>query len=114
MSQIICEPVVCKSLSQLDCEVKRTLKSECCPVCTGQCLSLNGSIIHQSNERWLENDDCIECVCTNGTKVCHAESCEILTCENPIKIPGVCCRYCETPEKIQSIIKNIKQKKNIF
>jgi hypothetical protein len=91
-NQITCEPIICPS--QLDCEVKKTFDNECCPVCTGQCLSLNGSLVYERDERWRESNDCIDCVCTNGSKLCHAESCNILTCENPIKLPGVCCKQC--------------------
>ena len=91
MGHIKCGRISCPNLN---CEVKQILNSECCPVCTGECLSHHGKL-YKTNDTWIEdNDPCIECKCVNGKKVCLTESCAPQPCENPIKKNGVCCPFC--------------------
>ena len=91
MGHIKCKQISCPLL---DCDLKNSLKSECCHVCTGECLSSLGKI-HKQNEIWTEDEDCTECKCINGKKLCTVESCKPAACKNPIKRPGVCCKICE-------------------
>jgi hypothetical protein len=88
---IRCSKVECPLL---DCEVKQSLTSECCPVCTGECLSTATGKVYKSNETWREDNDCIQCTCINGKKLCNAELCEKPKCKNPVKIAGICCLAC--------------------
>ena len=90
MGHINCNKIQCP---HLDCEV--TVESECCMTCTGECRTSSGKLI-KPNESWKEDDDCTECKCVDGKKTCTAESCMPLTCKNPIKIPGICCKVCES------------------
>lgn len=92
---IKCSKIQCE---ELDCEVKQSLVSECCPVCTGECRSSNGKL-YKNNEAWKEDDDCVECRCVNGKKSCLAESCQPTLCKDPVKIDGVCCKVCQSNSK---------------
>ena len=87
-----CKEEACDDLS---CEVKRIQKDECCPVCTGECESLDHDRYFSNGESWTEKDDCTHCTCKNGQKYCYSESCTPLTCSNPIKNNGSCCHHCQ-------------------
>jgi reduction in cnn dots 2 len=85
----------------LDCEVKQSLTSECCPVCTGECLSATTGKVYKSNETWSEDNDCVHCTCVNGKKLCNAELCERPKCKNPVKVAGICCLACPNEQHEQ-------------
>ena len=107
MGHIKCNKISCPVL---DCEVKQSLTSECCPVCTGECLGSNDKI-YKPNETWKEDDDdCIECKCVDGQKVCITESCNPSSCSNAVKTSGVCCPTCPN----QNCNLNILSLFNIF
>lgn len=101
MGVISCKREECTA--ELECDVKETLESECCPVCTGECRSDSG-LIYKPNDSWREDNDCTECKCVNGRKQCVAEFCKPAPCANPVKKPGLCCRVCEdeAPNEIQT------------
>lgn len=44
-------------------------------------------------EQWKE-DDCTFCQCVNSEPHCTAMACK-QSCQNPVKIPGECCPFCE-------------------
>lgn len=44
-------------------------------------------------EQWKE-DDCTFCQCVDGDPHCTAMACK-QSCQNPVKIPGECCPFCE-------------------
>lgn len=44
-------------------------------------------------EQWKE-DDCTFCQCVDGEPHCTAMACK-QSCQNPVKIPGECCPFCE-------------------
>uniref|UniRef100_A0A3B3UUZ9 Cysteine rich transmembrane BMP regulator 1 n=1 Tax=Poecilia latipinna TaxID=48699 RepID=A0A3B3UUZ9_9TELE len=46
-------------------------------------------------EQWKE-DDCTFCQCVDGDPHCTAMACK-QSCQNPVKIPGECCPFCEEP-----------------
>ena len=90
MGHIKCKQISCPLL---ECELKKLVKTECCHVCTGECMSSSGQIF-KDKDKWTEDDDCTECTCVNGKKNCVAESCQFVSCKNPVKTPGVCCKSC--------------------
>lgn len=47
-------------------------------------------------EQWKE-DDCTFCQCVDGKPHCTAMACK-QSCQNPVKIPGECCPFCEGTE----------------
>lgn len=44
-------------------------------------------------EQWKE-DDCTFCQCVDSEPHCTAMACK-QSCQNPVKIPGECCPFCE-------------------
>lgn len=48
-------------------------------------------------EQWKE-DDCTFCQCVDGEPHCTAMACK-QSCQNPVKIPGECCPFCEGTDK---------------
>ena len=38
--------------------------------------------------------ECSFCTCDNSTLLCQYESCQPLTCSNPVRFEGICCRAC--------------------
>ncbi|XP_016111458.1 cysteine-rich motor neuron 1 protein-like [Sinocyclocheilus grahami] len=46
-------------------------------------------------EQW-KDDDCTFCQCVDGEPHCTAMACK-QSCQNPVKIPGECCPFCEEP-----------------
>jgi len=79
----------CKDLGQ--CGVIVTLPGACCPVCFG-CVSPSGRKT-SLNETWQE-DDCTQCVCTDGQTKCLASFCQT-PCLHPRKVKGECCPVCD-------------------
>ncbi|XP_034431699.1 cysteine-rich motor neuron 1 protein isoform X3 [Hippoglossus hippoglossus] len=57
------------------------------------CWSNNKLRAHE--EQWKE-DDCTFCQCVDGDPHCTAMACK-QSCQNPVKIPGECCPFCEEP-----------------
>lgn len=51
-------------------------------------------------EQWKE-DDCTFCQCVDGEPHCTAMACK-QSCQNPVKIPGECCPFCEGIESCVS------------
>lgn len=47
-------------------------------------------------EQWKE-DDCTFCQCVDSEPHCTAMACK-QSCQNPVKIPGECCPFCEGTE----------------
>ncbi|XP_059811032.1 cysteine-rich motor neuron 1 protein-like isoform X1 [Hypanus sabinus] len=95
----LCSKVEC---GELKCENYYIPEGECCPVCQDPvfpafdglgCLARGQIRAH--GDHWRE-DDCTFCQCVNGEHHCVAMACK-QTCQNPIKIPGECCPFCEEP-----------------
>ena len=101
MGHIGCKQISCPFL---DCELKEAKKDECCQVCTGECRGSLGKV-YKMNETWKEDDDCTECKCVNGKKSCILESCKPLTCKNPTKKIGICCKTCEEENGMKNFLK---------
>lgn len=60
-------------------------------------------------EQWKE-DDCTFCQCVDGEPHCTAMACK-QSCQNPVKIPGECCPFCEG---IKSFIASGKTTMHLF
>uniref|UniRef100_A0A9J8BIA6 Cysteine-rich motor neuron 1 protein n=1 Tax=Cyprinus carpio carpio TaxID=630221 RepID=A0A9J8BIA6_CYPCA len=90
--------------AELDCENFYVPDGECCPVCIDvELLSVESTkascwVDHRlraHEEQWKE-DDCTFCQCVDGEPHCTAMACK-QSCQNPVKIPGECCPFCEEP-----------------
>ncbi|KAG2457538.1 CRIM1 protein, partial [Polypterus senegalus] len=94
-----CSKVEC---AELECDSFYIPDGECCAVCkdmellhlgSGGASCWAGNTLRQHEEQWKE-DDCTFCQCVNGDPHCTAMSCK-QSCQNPVKIPGECCPFCE-------------------
>ncbi|XP_030213056.1 cysteine-rich motor neuron 1 protein isoform X2 [Gadus morhua] len=90
--------------AELDCENFYIPEGECCPICIdvellsmdstkASCWVNNKLLGHE--DQWKE-DDCTFCQCVDGEPHCTAMACK-QSCQNPVKIPGECCPFCEEP-----------------
>ena len=64
---------------------------DCCDNVAG-CVSPSGRKT-SLNETWQE-DDCTQCVCTDGQTKCLASFCQT-PCLHPRKVKGECCPVCD-------------------
>ncbi|XP_052001418.1 cysteine-rich motor neuron 1 protein-like isoform X1 [Xyrauchen texanus] len=90
--------------AELVCDNFYVPEGECCPVCIDvELLSLESTKascwmdhkLRAHDEQWKE-DDCTFCQCVDGEPHCTAMACK-QSCQNPVKIPGECCPFCEEP-----------------
>ncbi|XP_067895591.1 cysteine-rich motor neuron 1 protein-like isoform X3 [Heterodontus francisci] len=95
----LCSKAEC---GELKCENYYIPEGECCPVCQDPIFPAVGGLgclargqIRAHGDQWRE-DDCTFCQCVNGEHHCMAMACK-QTCQNPVKIPGECCPFCEEP-----------------
>ncbi|XP_067847413.1 cysteine-rich motor neuron 1 protein-like isoform X1 [Heptranchias perlo] len=95
----LCSKAEC---GELKCENYYIPEGECCPVCQDPVFPAAGGLgclargqIRAHGDQWRE-DDCTFCQCVNGEHHCMAMACK-QTCQNPVKIPGECCPFCEEP-----------------
>ncbi|XP_042599024.1 cysteine-rich motor neuron 1 protein-like [Cyprinus carpio] len=90
--------------TEIDCLNFYVPEGECCPICIDvELLSVESTkascwVDHRlraHEEQWKE-DDCTFCQCVDGEPHCTAMACK-QSCQNPVKIPGECCPFCEEP-----------------
>ncbi|XP_038068738.1 zonadhesin-like isoform X3 [Patiria miniata] len=90
---IDCDETTCPSLT---CSNPITVPGQCCKQCEGrpfETCTYNGEE-YQHGERWDGKSHCTSCSCTDGAVDCETPTCPALTCSNPVKVKGQCCRVC--------------------
>ncbi|XP_022082453.1 zonadhesin-like [Acanthaster planci] len=91
--KIDCDEMLCPKLT---CSNPFTFPGQCCKQCEGQpfeTCTFNGRE-YQHGERWYGKSHCTSCSCSNGKADCETPICPALTCTNPVKVKGQCCRVC--------------------
>lgn len=85
------------SCPKLNCPDPVFLKHSCCPICPGNVTEQGSEIlcygpggIKQDLENWKQG--CLECVCHNGSVLCHSKPCPPVLCQKPLQ--GDCCPVC--------------------
>lgn len=81
-----------------DCFGREELCKKLCEVDEGQsglnCFSDYLRSPKMNGDTWLEDEDCKVCTCVDGENQCEESFCRATDCENPIKVPGKCCKIC--------------------
>ncbi|XP_077985114.1 kielin/chordin-like protein [Glandiceps talaboti] len=87
---VSCEVVQCELTT---CSNSIMLPGECCPKCL-DCVD-DAGISHHHGQIWTKNDDpCTTCVCDDTEIMCRTVVCPA-PCDNPISVPGQCCKACQ-------------------
>ncbi|KAI3384435.1 hypothetical protein SNEBB_003336, partial [Seison nebaliae] len=88
---IVCERIKCPAVS---CRNPVHVIGECCPKCPIFCQTNEN--IYRLNQLFRK-DECTICMCKKDGKIdCQVNKCPLLSCDNPIKLHGVCCPICKT------------------
>lgn len=57
-------------------------------------LQVNGNVLLADGEKWKNETDCTECVCSTNMAYCQPIGCPSLTCPHPVKRNNSCCPEC--------------------
>ncbi len=79
-----------------DCSNPITVPGQCCKQCPGdkpfETCMIDGEEFQHGE--WYDDGPCKTCQCDNGKMECKTESCPVLSCSDPIKVKGQCCKVC--------------------
>lgn len=81
-----------QSMEQSMKKMKRGMRRMMSKSTDHMCMDSDGQK-HMHGDKWTK-DDCTQCKCRDGNVKCKTSKCPPATCENPKKMPGVCCLIC--------------------
>ncbi|KAI0208752.1 Kielin/chordin-like protein [Lamellibrachia satsuma] len=85
-----CSEIRCPVLT---CPRPQKVEGVCCPTCGG-CIYEGRE--HQDGTNWVSTENpCISCYCQGGVTLCTDLTLNCITpCQQPAKLPGLCCPVC--------------------